>query len=88
MYVEQNTVSNEFTMMSNPSDDDVNEATAALKGMLGIGGAGRVDKTPTAKDDEGKNNATKKGKKGGKQETPKRGNKHAERSRSNPKSCE
>lgn len=89
MYVEQNSsVSNEFsTSMSNPSDDDVNEATAALKGMLGIGGAPRVDKKPTAKDsDEPKNNGTKKGKKGGKQETPKRGNKNAERSQSNPKS--
>jgi hypothetical protein len=65
------------------SDPSVNEATAALKGLLGIGG-GSVVQTPI-KDDTGKTKGPKKGK-GGKQETPKR-NKQADRSQSNPKSA-
>lgn len=68
--------------MSNPSDSDVNEATAALKGMLGIGG-GSAGTTP-GKGGPGKGKGAKQGKKGN-QDTPKRGRKQNERSESNPK---
>ncbi len=67
--------------MSNPSDNDVNEATAALKGMLGIG-SGSAGPTPS-KGAGGKPKGAK-GRKGN-QETPKRGSKQNDRSESNPR---
>ncbi|KAI2499086.1 hypothetical protein MHU86_15416 [Fragilaria crotonensis] len=68
--------------MSNLSDNDVNEATAALKGMLGIG-SGSAGPTPS-KSAGGKPKGGKQGRKGN-QETPKRGSKQNDRSESNPR---
>ena len=70
---------NEF-IMSNQSDSDVNEATAALKGMLGIG----IGSANAGKGGTGKPKGTKQGKKGN-QDTPKRGRKQNERSESSPR---
>ena len=84
MNLKLNDKTNEF-IMSNPSDNDVNEATAALKGMLGIGG-GNAGPAP-GKGGAGKPKGAKQVKKGN-QDTPKRGRKQNERSESNPRPSE